>query len=197
MTKATDGVRILPRQDRARAVIDAVLEAATQLLELHGETRFNTNAVAERAGVSIGTLYRYFANKEAVLMALAERETDMVQRAMREALTVPTNLAPDRAAIRAFLAAFQGRTTARNVALRALLAGDGTAGDGAASIEALLRDRSGKPLPALRAFVLTRALLGAVRAAVLERPLLLAEPTFEDELVKLARSYANVPQTFD
>lgn len=59
-----------PRQARAQATRDAILEAATQILSAHGLAGFNTNAVAERAGVSIGSLYQYFANKDALMAAL-------------------------------------------------------------------------------------------------------------------------------
>jgi AcrR family transcriptional regulator len=50
------------------------LEAASQILERDGPTGFNTASVAERAGVSIGTLYQYFPDKQAILLAAAERE---------------------------------------------------------------------------------------------------------------------------
>lgn len=203
--QVTDGIRILPRQARARAAVEAILEAAAQLLEAHGNHGFTTNAIADRAGVSIGTLYRTFANKEAVLLALARQETARVQQAIRTALTEPGDLAPDRAAIRAFLGAFAGRTTARRFALQALLArrqspqpntpDPGQPEPGAPGIEALMRDSDGQPLAPLRAFTLSRALLGAIRAAVMENPILLSQPAFEDELVHLARSIANGPAT--
>lgn len=190
-SQTTDGVRVLPRQGRSRAVVDAILEAAAQLLEQEGEAGFNTNVVAERAGVSIGSLYRYFADKEAILLALARRETETVQLAMRAALGQRSDLASDRAAIRAFLSAFAGRPGVRRIALKRIISHDGSAHDGGAGIEALLRDSQGGVLPALRAFILSRALLGAVRAAVLDRPELLGSAEFEDELVCLARVYAN------
>ena len=63
-----------PRQARAQATCEAILEAASQILERDGAVGFNTNAVAERAGVSIGTLYQYFPDKTAILLAAAERE---------------------------------------------------------------------------------------------------------------------------
>lgn len=62
--------RKLPRQARAQATRDAILEAATQIVSAHGLAGFNTNAVARRAGVSIGSLYQYFANKDALMAAL-------------------------------------------------------------------------------------------------------------------------------
>ncbi|HEY2710476.1 MAG TPA: helix-turn-helix domain-containing protein [Caulobacteraceae bacterium] len=63
-----------PRQARSRATFEAIVEAASQILERDGAGAFNTNAVAERAGVSIGTLYQYFPDKQAILLAAARRE---------------------------------------------------------------------------------------------------------------------------
>ncbi len=63
-----------PKQSRSRATWDAILEAASQILERDGAAGFNTASVAERAGVSIGTLYQYFPDKQAILLAAAERE---------------------------------------------------------------------------------------------------------------------------
>ena len=63
-----------PRQARAGATVDAILQAALQLLRTEGGARFNTNRIAEAAGVSIGTLYQYFSGRPAILAALAERQ---------------------------------------------------------------------------------------------------------------------------
>lgn len=62
-----------PRQARARAGRDALLEATAHLLRESGYARLTTNHIAERAGVSIGTLYQLFPGKEAVVVALAEQ----------------------------------------------------------------------------------------------------------------------------
>jgi len=66
--------RKLPAQSRSAATVNAVLEAAARILERHGFEGYTTNAVAERAGVSIGSLYQYFPSKDAVTVALIERE---------------------------------------------------------------------------------------------------------------------------
>lgn len=63
-----------PTQARARETVAVMLEAAAQVLEAEGRAAFNTNAVAERAGVSIGSLYQYFPGKDALLIALMKRE---------------------------------------------------------------------------------------------------------------------------
>lgn len=68
-----------PKQARSRATWDAILEATAQILERDGAAGFNTNAVAERAGVSIGTLYQYFPDKQAILVATAEREAALAE----------------------------------------------------------------------------------------------------------------------
>src|SRR5215471_21720441 len=66
--------RRIPRQARAEETVAAILEGAAQVLEAGGLAALTTNAVADRAGVSIGTLYQYFADKQALLRALGERE---------------------------------------------------------------------------------------------------------------------------
>src|SRR3954466_8096823 len=78
--------RRTPRQARAEETVAAILEGAAQVLEARGLAGFTTNAVAERAGVSIGTLYQYFADKGAVLRALAEREMRLAIAQVAKAL---------------------------------------------------------------------------------------------------------------
>jgi AcrR family transcriptional regulator len=54
--------------------VKAVLEAGARILEQRGLEGYTTNAIAERAGVSIGSFYQYFPNKDAVTVALIEQE---------------------------------------------------------------------------------------------------------------------------
>lgn len=62
-----------PRQARAAVTLDAVFEATIQVLLTVGPHRLTTTRVAERAGVSVGTMYQYFAHKQALIYALNER----------------------------------------------------------------------------------------------------------------------------
>ena len=68
-----------PAQDRSRATVDAILEGAAQVLTRVGYARLTTAAVAERAGVSVGSLYQYFPNKDAVVRALLEQYFERVR----------------------------------------------------------------------------------------------------------------------
>jgi AcrR family transcriptional regulator len=74
---ATEAVKLrkTPRQKRSADTVAVIVEAAARILELNGFDGFNTNAIAEKAGVSIGSLYQYFPSKNALLSAIIERET--------------------------------------------------------------------------------------------------------------------------
>jgi AcrR family transcriptional regulator len=67
-------------------MVATLLEAAAQVLETKGLEGFNTNAVAERAGVSIGSLYQYFPGKDALTIALMQRENERFYRDASAAL---------------------------------------------------------------------------------------------------------------
>src|SRR5262249_8470007 len=62
-----DPDRRKPKQERALATFDAVIEAAARILVEDGYAKLTTNRVAERAGVSVGTLYQYFRSKEQII----------------------------------------------------------------------------------------------------------------------------------
>lgn len=63
-----------PKQARSEDLVKAVLEAAVQVLTEEGAPRFTTARVAERAGVSVGSLYQYFPNKASILFRLQLEE---------------------------------------------------------------------------------------------------------------------------
>ncbi|MCY1014542.1 TetR/AcrR family transcriptional regulator [Pyxidicoccus sp. MSG2] len=62
-----------PRQSRAQATCDAILTATARILIRDGYEATNTNRIAQEAGVSIGSLYQYYPNKEALVMAVLEQ----------------------------------------------------------------------------------------------------------------------------
>lgn len=73
-----------PTQPRSRQTVDAILTAAEDVLLRSGLTGFTTNAVAHRAGVSIGSLYQFYPGKEAILAALVRN----MRRDMLAALVI-------------------------------------------------------------------------------------------------------------
>jgi AcrR family transcriptional regulator len=84
--------RKVPQQARSSELVAAVLEAAVQVLEAEGAQRFTTARVAERAGVSVGSIYQYFPNKAAILFRLQSdewRQTSAMLRDILEDRTVP------------------------------------------------------------------------------------------------------------
>jgi AcrR family transcriptional regulator len=86
-------LRRLPRQRRAHDTVEAVLDAVSRVLEREGAARLTTNRIAEAAGVSIGSLYQYFADKRAILIALRDRHVaemaQLVERRLVEHAEAP------------------------------------------------------------------------------------------------------------
>lgn len=77
--------RKTPRQARSTASVEAILEATIQVLLVHGRAKLTTTRVAQRAGVSVGTLYQYFPNKSSLLQSLLKHHLDGVAAAVEVA----------------------------------------------------------------------------------------------------------------
>ena len=92
------GRRRRPVQDRSRHTVDSILEAATRLFD-HGAA--TTNGIAKLAGVSIGSLYEYFPNKDAILGRLFEAHVEQAVDALAQALEAsPPESTPLRVGVR-------------------------------------------------------------------------------------------------
>lgn len=76
-----------PKQQRSRQTVEAVLEAVQRVLRRQGAEAITTNRVAEAAGVSIGSLYQYFPDKQALFMALHDRHVDRVRYVIERTMT--------------------------------------------------------------------------------------------------------------
>lgn len=76
----------LPKQDRSRSTVEAIIEASTRIIEENGLAALSTNRVAELAGVSVGSLYQYFPNKEALVEEVRARFGARFQASMLELL---------------------------------------------------------------------------------------------------------------
>ena len=108
-----------PIQARSGATVEAVHEAAIQVLLADGLAKFTTTRVADRAGVSVGTLYQYFPNKQALLFAILSRHFEEIAAAL-EAIPLTRDRQPLTTIAHAIADAYVSVKTARPEATTAL-----------------------------------------------------------------------------
>ncbi|WP_243397901.1 TetR/AcrR family transcriptional regulator [Herbaspirillum robiniae] len=198
--QAAQAMRKQPVQDRAQRTIETIFDATAQIVDEQGEAQLTTNRIAERAGFSIGTLYQYFPTKEAILLALIHRGRRRVMDEMQAALArqVAAGVPPQqivRERIRMLIEAFGSGGVFKRSMIRLAWRMDHHENimqamrEGAEHIAVALAQMEGpglRPPNAATLFVLTRAVMGAIRSASLEESPLLGTRQFEDELVGLA-----------
>jgi AcrR family transcriptional regulator len=188
-------LRKTPSQARSAWTVDVILQAAAQVLEGGGEDALTTKTVAERAGVSIGTLYQYFPNRDAILVALADREAQRIGERMRALIDRhPDNREdPRKVMVRALIRSYAARRGARRqFALVVTMTGK-TAGS-------LLRneiaeflgrtwsrsDATGGPtINKVYAYAMVNAIIGVLQTAALENSPVLKEPDLEEALCQI------------
>jgi AcrR family transcriptional regulator len=190
--------RRAPRQGRALEKVELILEAAIRLLERDGIESLTTNALAETAGVSIGTLYQYFHDKNAVLAALADREMTAMSKRLMASLAGAPPAEPGeriRAVVRAVLAAYGGRRKAHRLIMAHAMSRGGTGklnplfarltelftaqGVGAPGVY------PSKPLSPADAFVLMHAIAGVLKTMATHGENLPPREEIEAALAKL------------
>lgn len=109
----------VPKQARSRATFDAIVEAGARLLVARGYAGLTTNHIAETAGVSIGSLYEYFGDKESVVYEVVRRTAlGFSEDAARPLPDLEG--APIDEAIRRWLEALLGAMRSREELLRAI-----------------------------------------------------------------------------
>lgn len=193
-------LRRLPRQDRSRATVDAILGAAAWVLVRDGWSGFTTNRVAARAGVNISSLYQFFPNKEAIVVELERRHVERTRAAMTTALAGAEGHgfeATLRALVGAYVAAH-----AVDPELQRVFAEQfprlGAARQQSSAAEACVRDEaqaflasSGHPMPRPELSTwLVATVCGAVaHAACLERRADVASGALVDELSAMVLAY--------
>ena len=87
-------LRRSPQQARSQKRVDEILEAASELLVEVGYEQLSTSAIAKRAGISVGSLYQFFANKDAVIQALGQRYLDEMAEMRAAMFTADSIYAP-------------------------------------------------------------------------------------------------------
>jgi AcrR family transcriptional regulator len=197
-----------PTQPRAQRTVADLFEATAQLLDTDAPERLTTNHVAERAGYSIGTLYRYFPCKLALLRGMASREILTQQAAVQVALKGLSSPVRNELVVRIFVRAalkpFAGRHRVHAGVMRLLAtaAEQSETSEAPASVtpqrlsEALFSAPQGL-LPEISSetkFTMIHAVTGAVEAALRSKPELMTSRDFEDQLVGLVLYFLNTEQ---
>ena len=193
-----------PRQDRARTTVEAILDATARLLVRRGFDHLTTNAVAEEAGVSIGSLYQYFPNKEALVADLIERHVSSRRAAMAAELGRVATL-PVGEAARSVIASILSAHRVDPVLHRVLIEQVPRVGRLArlqelatatrqlvASILTARRRELAIDDPELAAFLLVAAVEGIFQRAVVFHPERLEGPELLEEVTRLVTRYLGV-----
>jgi len=193
MLQVTEKARRNPRQARAEVTVEAIFDATFQLLEAGGLDSLTTNHIAQRAGVSIGTLYQYFGGKSEILAAMAQRRAEAARGRIAETLIAAPDIGSVRAIVQALTATFEGSPETRKALMDALFdrGGDAVMLHHHQAFLAAIGGRAelNLDLSPESLFVLTHAVTGLLRAAAAEPDLNLSPTVLEDELVLLMESY--------
>jgi len=189
------------KQERAQATIEAVLEAAAQILTVEGYEGATTNRIAEAAGVSIGSIYQYFPNKESIVAELIERTLGQVMSVFVERLAQVGNLALKegvRQLIRAMIEAHRKHPSLQRVydeqipkigKLGRLRELQNQAVEMVQLYFASRRNELRVKNLEIAAFIGVHSVEFLIKEALSERPELFESPAFEDELVALIHRY--------
>ena len=197
--KKTETPRKQPKQARSQAMVEAILAATARLLIARGYARTNTNLVAEAAGISIGSLYQYFPNKEALLVALHQRHQAQIQHMIETVLTRLRQQPPSlRQALESLIGAW---VEAHQIApeLHRILEAEGAffaldSGDEriVKGIQALLGAYAIEPL-GLKTYLVTKTIESLVHAAVIEPPAEFSVTDLAGGLLELVMAYLELP----
>jgi AcrR family transcriptional regulator len=196
-------MRKQPIQKRAQLTIDAIFEATSQIVDREGVSGLTTNKIAAKAGFSVGTLYQYFSSKEAIFRAMAQHTRQLALRELESYLfSVECSLDPQdvdpetfvRDYVRICIDGFsmgQSYRRAMNRLCWLLEQPEETAQSVQAMVQRLvsclryLEHPQMSELSETRWFVLSRALMGCLRSASLERFNQIDSHAFEDDLVEM------------
>lgn len=109
-----------PVQQRSKAMVEQILDAATRVLAAHGYAQMSTNRIAEEAEVSVGSLYRYFGDKDEIFGVLRERVTERIMSDLTDAIAEAAGRPPYEG-VRAVVSALVGALQENQAVVRALV----------------------------------------------------------------------------
>lgn len=188
-----------PQQDRSKMTVDAILTATAQILTQEGYDTASTNRIAERAGVSIGSLYQYFPNKEALVAALVERHAnemiEIVESKLKDFFDAPIKVMLSEI-VKACITAHAVNPTLHKVLeeqvprVGRLQQIESAEERMTALLRAYLQQHQIQPQNLdLTVFILGCTLESLTHSAVIEQPHLLQDEHLEQEITNLLLSY--------
>ena len=196
--------RKLPRQSRSQATVTAILDATARVLVERGYAATTTNAVAELAGVSVGSLYQYFPHKDALIAALHERHANQMLEVIEKELARHAESSLEDAITAVIHSIVEAHRVDADLHLILETQVPGIDHDHselqdhfAEQLRALLarhQDRLRTPDLRVATFMLMHALHGLVHASVRERPTGVSLKTLSREMVHMTLSYLTVPR---
>jgi len=200
---AAEKSRKMPSQERSRFTVDAIIQASTYILMEKGWKGFTTNAIAERAGVNISSLYQFFPNKEAIVAELqrrhaAEMDHELLnilalipqQSSLKQVLTLLVDMivqkhkvapAVHKAVSEEIPLTLKNSCTEQDDKLRSLF------------LAALRPFMKNVPKPELAIHIMTVTAHALIHNITVERPQLLESTTIVTELVALYENYLERP----
>ncbi|WP_343580741.1 TetR/AcrR family transcriptional regulator [Acinetobacter sp.] len=81
-------MRKRPQQQRAKMIVESILEGAQQCISEYGVLQVTTSKIAEKSGVSVGSIYQYFENKEQIIAELLLRKSENLGQAIKQLVTL-------------------------------------------------------------------------------------------------------------
>jgi AcrR family transcriptional regulator len=194
----TNRLRKTPRQDRSENTVKAILESACIILNelgVEGFGRFQTAKVAQKAGVSIGTLYQYFPNKNALLSQVLDfrnqEDLNIAQRVISTRKTAPASETIHRCVSAIITESYLKYTGLYKVIARyrAEMVRPETNVEMQEKIVATVQhllENEGRSISNIRytAFLVARAFIDLVRSTLVYRPEYILDPKFQETLAE-------------
>lgn len=198
-----------PRQSRSRELVRAIREAGLAILREQGAAALTTNAIAERAGVGIASLYRYYPDKQAILADIFDEQVQSIDRFYRQTLAsqqleglslreqiynlVATPVELSRQLLQLHRDFFQHHHLQFEISYRPSPEGEQTWEEWAEDWWQRILRQTREPLRVtdtdLAATVMLLAVRGAIDSAIERHPALLEQAAFVDQLAAMASRY--------
>lgn len=202
-TKKTKIIVKAPTQERSRQTVATILDACSRLLVSEGFYSITTDKIAKEAGVSIGSLYQFFGNKESVVQAVVKNLMEEDKRIMSEKMRAISPLPPEQRVKAMIELSFE--ICRRNYELRAKLTTIQYYVAEAAYVSEFIRffqevvrynlpQVPGKDMDKV-SYVLVNAFIGLVNTMAIDNPNYINDASVLTEITQMFYKYLDIPQT--